>query len=461
MSQAKTADVETLNELFREAVRLHNDSRLDEAAPLYRQVLAGAPHFARGWANYGALLRRQRKFRPAIAAIRKALELDPELTIARSNLAHALADIGDCEAAIPIRRALLEAEPDNPDRIRDLGIVLRGALYHEETIQLVDEAEARLPAEGLGECLLQRAFSRLMLGDYAQGFADFESRYHGDEVSLPENPPWPRWTGEPIEGKRLIVLPEQGLGDAIVTSRFLPQVKAMGAHVAMVVKRPLRRLLAGAVGLDRMLDRALRTAEYDYYCPNMSLPHLAGMPEDGPPPAPRLVIPEDSRARAARILRPFARRFRIGVVWTGSPTYRANHRRSVAPERFAPLAEMPGVQLFSLYKGEDHDAFLESGMAGVIHDTCATDRDLADTAAVIAGMHMLITTDTAVVHIAGSLGKPVWNLLPHESFWLYGLGETTLWYPSMRIFRQQSPGDWDGVFARVETALAEHLEERK
>jgi hypothetical protein len=227
-----------------------------------------------------------------------------------------------------------------------------------------------------------------------------------------------------------------------------------------VVKPPLRRLLAEAVGIDHMLEVARKSGAFDYYTPNMSLPRFVGVPGDVPPPAPRLAIPEDSRLRARAICGPFARHFRIGVVWTGSVTYRANNRRSTGPESLLGLATVPGVQLFSLYKGEMHDAFRKSGMAGLIVDACVADRDFADTAAIIEAMDLMITTDTAVVHIAGSLGKPVWNLLSREGYWLYGLGETTSWYPSMRLFRQDAQGNWPALFARVEAELRAYLEAR-
>ena len=244
-------------------------------------------------------------------------------------------------------------------------------------------------------------------------------------------------------------------------SRFLPLLKAMEpAEVAMVVKPPLQRLFARLDGVDRLISGARRSDVFDYYTPNMSLPHFVGMPEDGPPPLPRLNIPADSQARAKAMVAPFRNRFKIGVVWTGSLTYRANHRRATGPDSFLGLAQMPGVQLFSLYKGDAHKDFVESGMAGLIVDACGADRDFADGAALIDEMDLMITTDTAVVHVAASLGKPVWNLLMWEGFWLYGSGETTPWYPSMRLFRQTSNGDWAELFARVETELRAHLEAR-
>lgn len=450
----------TLNEVFNEAVTKHRAGELDEAERLYRLCIAHQPGSVTAWTNLGALLRSRKKLVAAVACHRKALEIDPKAINVRSNLANALADIGEAEEAVALRQKLVEEQPDEWARIRDLAIAYRGCWRNQEAVDLIDRTEARLGRDE--QAVLQRALAHLMLGNWKEGFADFEARYSGDEVSLPENAPWPRWMGEDLTGKSIVILPEQGFGDAILMTRFIPGLKARGAsRVAMVAKKPLARLLSRVEGVDAVIPAARRQDSFDYYTPNMSLPHLVGMPAGGtPPPLPRLAIPDDSRARAAKLTASFAHRFRIGIVWTGSLTYRANHRRSTTPESFAPLATVPGVQLFSLYKGDAHKDFLDSGMAGPIVDACGHDRDFADTAAMIDAMDLMITTDTAVVHVAASMGKPVWNMLTWEGFWLYGKEATTPWYPSMRLFRQPASGDWDTVFAEVETALRKLMAER-
>ncbi|MEL6477332.1 MAG: tetratricopeptide repeat protein [Pseudomonadota bacterium] len=461
VAQQQKRKTVTLGELFNTAVDLHQKGDIDAAAPLYRTYLAKAPGHARGWTNYGALLRKQGQHRQAIAAHRKALEIDPEMENARNNLSNALADAGDYVEAAELRGAMFEATPEDPIKRRDFCVALRGLGEHQRCIDLVTEVADKIDMNKDGELLLQRALSRLMLGDYAGGFSDFEGRYAGNEVSLPENVPWPRWTGQEISGKRVLVLPEQGFGDAILMTRFLPRLKAMGAEVSMVVKPPLQRLFEGLEGLDRLVSHARKSDVFDYYSPNMSLPHLVGFDQGNtPPPLPKLSIPGPSRKRAKALVAPFAERFKIGVVWTGSLTYKANHRRSTGPESFLGLSQVPGVQLFSLYKGPAREEFLASGMAGLILDACGDDQDFADSAALIDEMDLMITTDTAVVHVAASLGKPVWNLLSHEGFWLYGLGDTTPWYPSMKLYRQRATGDWDELFERVERDLRTHLETR-
>ncbi|MEM7060693.1 MAG: tetratricopeptide repeat protein [Pseudomonadota bacterium] len=454
--QATEAVPKTVKEAFARAVKAHRENDFDEAAKLYRLCLANQPNGAVTWTNYGALLRKQKKFAAAIACHRKAIEIEPTNLNARSNLANALVDIGEAEEGVVLREQLLKENPDDWGRIRDLAVAYRACWRNQDAVDLIDEAAARLGPSEDGQ--LQRSLAQLMLGNYAEGFRDFEARYSGDEVSLPKDVPWTRWMGEDLEGKQILILPEQGFGDAILMSRFLPGLKQRGAEVAMVVKKPLQRLLAKLDGLDHVLAGASKSHPFDYYTPNMSLPHLVGMPKDGPPPLPKLTIPEDSRKRAKQAVNAFKNHFKIGIVWTGSLTYRANHRRSTGPESFLGLASVPGVQLFSLYKGDAHKDFVESGMNGLILDTCGRDRDFADTAAVIDEMDLMITTDTAVVHVAASLGKPIWNMLTWEGFWLYGNGDTTPWYPSMRIFRQSTNGEWDDVFQRVETELRQHLD---
>ncbi|MEM1383893.1 MAG: tetratricopeptide repeat protein [Pseudomonadota bacterium] len=451
---------QSLGQIFERTVSLHRAGKLEEAEPLYRTYLARRPEHAQAWTNYGSLLRKTGRYEVAIAAHRRALELRPSDPSILNNLANALADDGHFTEAAGIRETLCDAQPEHPERLRDLCASLRGLGRQEEVIDRVTAAAESGWADG--ECLLQRALAKLMLGDYAGGFTDFENRYAGDEVRLPDNVPWPRWTGEPVAGKRILVLPEQGFGDAILMARFLPRLAEMGARTTLVVKPPLTRLFQEIEGLEAIVEGARSTDEFDYYTPNMSLPHLVGVPEDGPPPPPRLTIPEQARNRAARLVEPFRNRFRIGVVWTGSLTYKANHRRSCRPENFLRLAQLPGVQLFSLYKGDGREDFLASGTAGLIVDACGTDKDFAESAGLIAEMDLMITTDTAVVHVAASLGKPVWNMLSAEGFWLYGReGETTPWYPSMRLFRQDLQGDWTALFDRVEAALRTHLADRR
>ncbi len=442
--------------LRKAAIAAHQSGDLDAALKHYRAYLRLNPGDAALWSNLGALHRKRREFRVAVACHRRAVELDPSMTTPRSNLANALSELGEAEEALQLRLRLADEDPKNPDRFADIALSLRGLWRNDEAVRLIDAAEKQFGY--VPRMRLQRAFANLMLGDWKRGFADYEARYDAGDVDMPPDCPWPRWAGEDLAGKHILVFPEQGFGDAILCARFLPMLRERAGKVTLVAKPPLLRLFKALEGVDAVIPGAPRTDRFDFCSPNMSLPNLLGVPNPLPPAQP-LHILDDSRARAKAITAPHADRFRIGVVWTGSLTYGANHRRSVTAERFLPLAEVPGVQLFSLYKGPGHDAFVESGMPSLIVDACGSDRDFADSAAVIDEMDLLITTDTAVVHVAASLGKPVWNMLQYEGFWLYGDGDTTPWYPSMTLYRQPANGDWDSVFARVEADLRALLSE--
>jgi len=439
----------------------HRAGALDVAEPLYRAALAADPGSARAWTNLGVLLRQNGRPGPALGAHQKARELEPASALILSNLAGALDDLQRYDEVLAIRRALHKAFPDDLQALANLTSALTRVGRFDEVIELVDRAEATHGADAIPRAMLQRAFGHLVKGAYGPGFRDAEARIAAGEVGLPKNSPWPLWDGQDPAGKRIGVLAEQGLGDTIVMARFLPELAARGARVVFDVQKPLARLFAGLEGVERQLRGIPQNERLDAYVPSASLPHRLGIGPGGPPPPPHLTIPEDSRRRARAIIAPYAGRMKVGVVWTGSTTNSINRRRSASPEDYLGLATLPGVQLFSLYKGPDHAKFLASGMAGLIVDACGDDRDMADAAGVIDAMDLVIANDTGVVHVAGSLGKPVWTLLDSVGFWLYGLEETTPWYPSMRLFRQRRPGDWREVFARVEAALRDRLERRQ
>lgn len=439
-----------LNQLRRTAVEAHRSGEHATALDAYRTFLRLRPEDASIWTNLGALHRKMGEFAVAVACHRRALELDPDLANAKGNLANALSEMGEAEEALRIRLGLAGAEPENPERVTDVALSLRGLWRNGEAVAVIDAAEKTFGY--VPRMRLQRGFANLMLGNWPRGFADYEARYDAGDVAMPPECPWPRWRGEDLTDKHILVFPEQGFGDALVCARFLPLLKARGARVTMIAKPPLLRLLSEVEGADAVIAGAPRTDSYDFCVPNMSLPNLLGVPDPLPGP-PKLTVPDDSRARAKRMVEPYAGRLKIGMVWTGSLTYGANHRRSVTPLHFLGLTQVQGVQFFSLYKGDGHAALAEAGMASLIVDASGTDRDFADTAAVIDEMDLLITTDTAVVHVAGCHGKPVWNMVQYEGFWLYGPEERTPWYPEMRIYRQEANGDWEGVFARVEADL--------
>lgn len=307
---------------------------------------------------------------------------------------------------------------------------------------------------------IQLALTQLAAGRYAEGFANYEARWLTGELA-PRTVAAPRWEGGPLAGRTVVVLPEQGFGDALCFARFVPVLRRWGeGRVAMVAERPLLRLMEGAEGADHVGPGA-PPGGFDAWVDMMDLPRLhfeAGLPV---PPPTRLTIPAESRARARAMTAPFRDRLKVGVVWCGSVTYRGNAFRSFPHRELHALLDLPGLQLVSLYKGPEVEAFRADGTAAFILDAGSQDRDFADCAALMEGMDLVVTSDTVTAHLAGSLGVPVWTLLHWDAFWLWGPeGESTPWYPSMRLIRQERPRDWAGVMARVRADLARMLAER-
>jgi len=429
--------------------------RLDEAFKAYRLYLRVKPQDAGIWTNLGALLRKRGEHDAASVCQGRAHALAPEDTSILGNLGNALQDADRLEEALDIRREVRRRKPEDAEAHAMMAVTLRSLGRMEEAADVASDGLSK--HRDHMELRVQRAMARLALGDYARGFEDFAARWHIGEIDKPAYPE-PEWQGEDLSAKRLLVLPEQGNGDTLLMLRFLPQLKARGAHVILVTKPPLARLVANAPGADVVLPTGAPKPQVDLVTHMMDLPRWLGARPAELPRSPALEPPEDSLRRARAIAAPFDNRFRIGVVWSGSITYKANFKRSFDASRFLPLADLPDVQLFSLYKGPLLDKFREGGESGLIVDAAGDDRDFADAAALVREMDLVIGVDTGVMHLAAVMGRPVWNLLAYSPYWLYGTsGDATPWHPTMRLFRQTAPGDWDGVMEQVQAALKAQL----
>lgn len=440
----------TLPEARAAAISAHQAGDLAQARDLYRQYLARAPRDAAIWSNLGALFRTQKAYDMAAACQRRALEIDPDATFIQNNAANAFFDAGAVEEALALRFQTLKSDPDKAEHWSSLGKYLRALGRYEEAVETLQTGASRHPDDV--EIRIQLAFAELSLGDYAKGFETFDYRWRGDELSLPEMG-IPRWEGEDLAGRSILVIPEQGFGDTVLMARFLPLLASRGCRVRLVCKPPLRRLLSGIDGVELADGQDDFTGD-DVWTPMMDLPRYLGVTVDDVPPPVPLHVPVDAVSRARAITAPFGERLKVGVLWSGSVTYRANHKRSFDHRRFLPMSTLPGVQLFSLYKGPLVEDYHRDGTSCLIVDAASSDRDFADSAALVCELDLVITMDSAIAHVAGSLGAKVWNLLHSEAYWLYEpFRDHSPWYPSMRLIRQEKPGDWDGVFATLEAEV--------
>ncbi len=433
------------------AMRSRTSGRSARSLRALQRTLESQGGGAAQWHSLGEMLLQEHRFEDGLGAMRMAVQLAPGNTRFCCGLATALSWNRRYEEAIDLRRSLQQL---NGRELAALADDLKYTHDFDGAIEAVDAAERE--GRAIPAAKVVRGIARLFLGRYRDGFADMEYRFDGGLAKLPGNIPLRRWNGEQRYGLRLLVCPDQGLGDDIMMTRFLPALTAAGVRVTFLARAPLEALMKDSP-IGATVQSVVRDfSQFDAWCPVGSLPHFLGC---ATVPPPTVLSPTAAALRYGRsVTAGHAGTFKIGVCWTGNPNYPRNAMRSASPRLFETLARRDGVTLFSLCHGADVDALAGAGMRSAVVDACS-DADFADTAGVIAQLDLVVSTDTAVVHLAASLGKPVWNLLPEEGFWQYGAaGDTTPWYPSMRLFRQAGRGDWDGVITRVQGALAEQIQ---
>jgi hypothetical protein len=339
-------------------------------------------------------------------------------------------------------RRLVSAALDavQSDEARGLWRRLRGRAPRAENARMDDAA-------GPEQARFLRALSLLRDGRLAEGFAEYESRF---SIVPPANLPVPLWRGEDLKGKSLLVHPEQGYGDLFQFVRYLPMLARRGARVVLTVYEDTLRLLKETGGADSVVALNATIPAPDFHAPLLSLPHRFGTTlETIPTAVPYLEAPADLSTKLRR--RP-GTRLAIGIAWAGQPSHGNDGNRSMPLSLLAALAEIPGVEVYSLQVG-DHRRDLEgeTRIAGDLGDILT---DWARIAAALKTFDLLVSVDTAVVHLAGALARPCYVLLPHVADWRWlKEREESPWYPTLRLFRQESPGDWAGVMRRVRAAV--------
>ncbi len=418
----------------------------EAALGCYRAAQVLAPADPAAFSNAALALKDLDRHGDAVDALRTALERAPASAELHYNLANTLHEMGLVEAAEAAFHQALGCDPNHLNARANLGVLHREIGDIEGALAAFDSVLARDPHHANAHW--NRALALLLAGDFAPGWAAYEWRWQATPLR-PRALPMPRWAGEDLRGRRILLWAEQGYGDTVQFVRFAANLGALGARVVAQVQAPLVRLLEPMDPLEAVLDERAPPPACDYHAPLMSLPGLLGLAAP-PPGEPYLPAPAAAPALAEAIAA--ARGRRIGVVWAGNPSHENDAKRSCAAVHFAPLAARANTQLFSLQLNAQ-EALRD--IPGAI-DLAPYLSDFADTASAIAALDLVISVDTAVAHIAGALGRPVWLLLPHAPDWRWMLArEDSPWYPTMRLFRQREPGDWRGVFARVEGALDE------
>lgn len=427
-------------------IRLQKADQLDKAIGIYKAYLYACPHDAAIWSNLGAALRKQRRFDLAISCYHRGLEASPEDLALRSNLANALKNLHRLDESIKLHQQVIAEKPDDTQALMNYACALRNAGRFEEALQQLDRAQGLEPDNAGVEW--ERAQNLLYLGRYEQAWPAYEARWRTGELPVREFP-CPQWQGEKLENQTILVHAEQGYGDTILAARFIPLLKEQGATVILQCKPELHRLFAG-LGADQLISPSATPPTTDYHCPIMSLMGPLNIRTHNIPPPAKLNVPQEARAKFTRLHESESDALKVGIVWSGSVTFANNANRSINVEQLIPLSHIPRVRLYSFQKGPRARELYDSGADCIIRDLDKQLDDFADTAAALECMDLIVMTDSSVAHLAASMGKPVINLIEKVPYWLYrGEEETSPWYPSMILVRQQEPGQWDRVIERA------------
>jgi tetratricopeptide (TPR) repeat protein len=430
---------------------LHKLGQLDDALASYNQALDTRPDYAEALSNRGNVLKALRRFDDALASYDAAVKLRPDDAAAMSNRAVTLQALDRLDEALTSCDRALALRPDSAEALNNRASLLQefGRFYDA----LIDYNRAVAVAPDFAEAQLNRALLLLLAGNFEQGWPAYEwrrqlSSWAAREFAQPE------WSGEDIAGKRLLLHAEQGFGDTIQFSRYAALATLRGANVILEVQPSLEPLLNGLPDVEVVAAGRDPLPSFDLHCPLLSVPRLFATALDTiPGGVPYIAAPSDRIAAWASSLPKEG--VRVGLAWSGHRDNVRDHERSIPFARLAPLMRVAGTRFVSLQKdlrAADADDFRRCGEIINLSDEL---RDFADTAAVIAGLDLVITVDTAVAHLAGAMGKPVWLLLPRVPDFRWLLDRTTSpWYPTARLFRKRGAETWDTVIAQAATELA-------
>jgi tetratricopeptide (TPR) repeat protein len=458
--------------------------RMDEALAAFDRAVEIDPHNAEAHSNRGVALIDLGRPDEAAAAYEAALAIKPGFLDALNGLGIAMEALGRPEGALEVYDRSLAVAPGSWELHYNRGNALRGlnrpaeaAAAYGRSLAIQSTAGAyanrgvALQAMGEFDAAMEdwaratalepehadarwnRALLMLLRGDYAQGWAQYEWRWGQPSFRDSQTPVGPKWLGEtPLAGKRLLMVTEQGFGDALQMMRYAGLAVAQGGSVVMIVDPALAELAASTPGVDQVVSGG-EPITYDFWTPMMSLPlafgtTLATVPAD----VPYIAAPPEKRAAWAERLGE-RRRPRVGLVWSGRASHGNDANRSIPLDVLAPLlaADVEFISLQTEYREADRARLAELP----IRDVSADLRSFGDTAALIEALDMVVSVDTSVAHLAGALGKPLRVLLPFVPDFRWGLNsETTPWYPTARLLRQPARGDWRPVIAAAMAEIA-------
>ncbi len=443
----------TIEQRLETAVTLHRQGRADAALSIYNEVLALQPGNPTAQHFLGVIHYQRGNLHAALPLLERSAAAQPTEPEFQNNFGLALAAADRDAEAVAAYRAALAFKPDHAIAWNNLGLALQAQNEIHAAIDAFRHALALVPDFVPARWNLSLAL--LLDRQFAEGWREYDARLALPELGRDRNRfPGPLWDGSAPAGKTLLVYPEQGLGDALQFARYATLVAAAGARCVIRCPDALAPLLASIPGVTQLNREGEPLPAYDAHLSLLSLPRVFGTTAESiPATVPYAVVPEANRAAARTILARTEAKYRIGVCWAGNPAHGNDRNRSLPLAALAPWFALPGTAWFSLQQGEIAAQIVATRDAENIVPL-PDGTPLVDTAALVAGLDLIITVDTSIAHLAGALARPTWVLLPFAPDWRWQLGrDDSPWYPTLRLFRQPRPRDWQSVVARVKTEL--------
>jgi Tfp pilus assembly protein PilF len=427
------------------------------AAALIARAIAGNPAAPAYHNNLGNVLQDLGRFRESLLCYEEALRLAPDYVEALVNLGNALNRLDRFADALSCYLQAQRLRPDDPAVYVNLARALVEEGMLAESLACVEEA-LRLDPDN-AEAHATRALIWLLAGDLVRGFDDYEWRWKLSGVAS-RSFEQPLWDGSLLDGRRILLHAEQGLGDTIQFLRFVPEVARLGGRVVVECQPRLVELARTVAGVDEVVAAGAPVPAFDVQAPLLSLPRILGVTlERIPCETPYLQSPEPSPEWGPL---PGEGTLRVGLAWAGNPSHRNDHRRSLDLSELAPLGKVRGVSFISLQDGPRAAQALDPPAGLSLNLLPAAWRQLPALAAVIERVDLVITVDTMYAHLAGALGRPVWVLLPFAPDWRWMLHrEDSPWYPTMRLFRQPARGAWRPVIERLRSELEAWVKDKR
>jgi tetratricopeptide (TPR) repeat protein len=444
------------DKLYQRALSLHHMGKLAEAESLYKTLLSFFPNQVELLSTLGTLLLQQGRHDEGFKQLKKSLSINPQQSAALYNMGVELQKLTRLDEALQVYEQAIVLNPNDINSLINRGNTLKDLKKYREAIASFERALVLNPS--IPSAHWNKALTHILLGEYAQGWQEYEWGWQCGERGEPRQFSQPTWLGaEPIAGKTLLIHPEQGLGDLIQFSRYIPMLEKLGAKVILEAPASLVSLMASLSNTLTVVAEGQTLPVFDWVCPVMSLPlALKTTLQTIPAHVPYLHTAQDKKQYWQQKLGPKTKP-RVGLVWSGSMTNKIDlnpcSRRNIPLAQLQTILDLP-LEFHVLQKEFRPEDSAQFESMTNLHLHHATLNDFADTAALVEEMDLIISVCTSVAHLAGALAQPTWVLLPYSADyrWMLNAADSP-WYPSLELIRQQHIGDWTELLAVVKNKL--------